>query len=103
MSAINITNENFENEVMNSDKPVILDFWAGWCGPCQMLTPIIDEIAEETKGSVKVGKINVDEESDLARRFQVMSIPTIVSIKDGEMIDKIIGVQSKETILNMVK
>ena len=103
MSAINITNENFENEVMNSDKPVILDFWAGWCGPCQMLTPIIDEIAEETKGSIKVGKINVDEESDLARRFQVMSIPTIVSIKDGEMIDKIIGVQSKETILNMVK
>ena len=71
MSAIKITKQNFENEVINSDKPVILDFWAGWCGPCQMLTPIIDEIANESGNQIKVGKVNVDEENELASKFNV--------------------------------
>jgi len=102
MSAIKITKQNFENEVINSDKPVILDFWAGWCGPCQMLTPIIDEIANESGNQIKVGKVNVDEENELASKFNVMSIPTILAIKDGEVIDKKVGVQAKEAIVAMV-
>lgn len=102
MSAIKITKQNFENEVINSDKPVILDFWAGWCGPCQMLTPIIDEIANESGNQIKVGKVNIDEENELARQFNVMSIPTILAIKDGEVIDKKVGVQAKEAIVAMV-
>ncbi len=102
MSAIKITKQNFENEVINSDKPVILDFWAGWCGPCQMLTPIIDEIANESGNQIKVGKVNIDEENELARQFNVMSIPTILAIKDGEVIDKKVGVQAKEAIVSMV-
>lgn len=102
MSTIKITKQNFENEVINSDKPVILDFWAGWCGPCQMLTPIIDEIANESGSQIKVGKVNIDEENELARQFNVMSIPTILAIKDGEVIDKKVGVQAKEAIVSMV-
>lgn len=102
MSAIKITKQNFENEVINSDKPVILDFWAGWCGPCQMLTPIIDEIANESGNQIKVGKVNIDEENELASKFNVMSIPTILAIKDGEVIDKKVGVQAKEAIVAMV-
>lgn len=102
MSAIKVTKQNYENEVINSDKPVILDFWAGWCGPCQMLTPIIDEIANESGNQIKVGKVNIDEENELARQFNVMSIPTILAIKDGEVIDKKVGVQAKEAIVGMV-
>lgn len=102
MSAIKITKQNFENEVINSDKPVILDFWAGWCGPCQMLTPTIDEIAKESGDQIKVGKVNIDEENELARQFNVMSIPTILAIKDGKVIDKKVGVQAKDAIVSMV-
>lgn len=103
MNVVTVTKQNFENEVMNSDKPVLLDFWAGWCGPCKMLSPVIDEIADETVGKVKVAKINVDEQTELARQFKVMSIPTLVVIKDGQVVNKKVGVLPKENILDMVK
>ncbi len=102
MSTINITKQNFEEEVMNSDKPVLLDFWAGWCGPCNMLSPIIDEVASEVDSKVKVGKVNIDEESELANQFKVMSIPTLALIKDGKVVEKKVGVQPKQAIISMV-
>ena len=101
MSVITITKENFENEVIKSDKPVLLDFWAGWCGPCKMLSPIIDEIAAEHP-EIKVGKINVDEESELAVEFQVMSIPSLFVIKDGEIAKNGVGLMTKNQILDMI-
>lgn len=101
MSVLHITKENFENEVLKSDRPVLLDFWASWCGPCRMVSPIIDEIAEETTDK-KVGKINVDEQPELAQAFGVMSIPTLVVMKDGEVVGQSVGVKSKETILHML-
>ena len=91
MAVITITKENFAQEVLQSEKPVLLDFWASWCGPCRMLSPIVDEVAEE-RGDVKVGKVNVDEEPDLARRFGVMSIPTVVFLKNGQEFDRKVGV-----------
>ena len=100
MSVLTITKENFEKEVMNSDKPVLLDFWASWCGPCRMVSPVVDEIAEEVTGKV-VGKINVDEEPELAQSFGVMSIPTLIVIKSGKVANKSVGVKSKQAILNM--
>ncbi len=102
MSVLTITNSNFESEVIKSEQPVIVDFWATWCGPCRMQSPIVDELAEELS-DVKVGKVNVDEESELARRFRVMSIPTIIVFKDGEEYKKAIGLQSKEQLLDMLK
>ena len=102
MSVLTINNQNFEKEVVKSDKPVLLDFWASWCGPCKMLSPIVDEVAEELNGTVKVGKINVDEESDLASRFQIMSIPTLVVIKDGKEVKRSVGVISKDEVNNLV-
>src|SRR5699024_10043821 len=101
MSALHITKENFENEVLKSDRPVLLDFWASWCGPCRMVSPIIDEIAEETTDK-KVCKINVDEQPELAQAFGVMSIPTLVVMKDGEVVGQSVGVKSKEAILHML-
>ena len=101
MSVLHITKENFENEVLKSDRPVLLDFWASWCGPCRMVSPIIDEIAEETTDK-KVCKINVDEQPELAQAFGVMSIPTLVVMKDGEVVGKSVGVKSKEAILHML-
>lgn len=101
MSVLTITNENFQKEVMESEKTVLLDFWAAWCGPCRMVSPIIDEIAEELD-SIKVGKINVDEQPELASKFQVMSIPTLVVIKNGQIVDKAIGAQPKSQILSML-
>ena len=103
MSVLKITSENFEKEVMQSDKPVLLDFWASWCMPCKMLSPTIDEIAEEVEGKVKVGKINVDEEQKLAQKFNVMSIPTLVIIKDGKVQSTSVGVRSKQEILGMLE
>lgn len=96
-----ITKENFENEVLKSDKPVLVDFWAAWCGPCKMLSPVIDEIAEE-RSDIKVGKINVDEQPELASQFAVMSIPTLIVFKNGEIANKAIGVQPKDAILSML-
>ena len=101
MSVVTITKENFRTEVLESDKPVLVDFWAAWCGPCRMLSPVVDQIAEETTG-VKVGKVNVDEEPELARQFGVMSIPTLVVMKDGKPVDTKVGVQPKAAILAML-
>lgn len=103
MSALKITKENFENEVLNSDKPVLLDFWAAWCGPCKMVAPTIEEVAEETAGSAKVGKVNVDEEPELAQMFKVMSIPTLVVLKNGKIVQSVVGAKSKNDILSMLK
>ncbi|NLJ15678.1 MAG: thioredoxin [Clostridiales bacterium] len=101
MSAITITKENFESEVLKSDKPVLLDFWAAWCGPCRMVSPVVDEIADEEK-SIKVGKVNVDEQPELASQFRVMSIPTLVVIKDGKVVETSVGAKPKNAILAMI-
>ena len=101
MTEIIITKENFENEVLKSDKPVLIDFFATWCGPCRMLAPIIAEIAEERE-DIKVGKINVDEEGELASAFGVSSIPMVVLIKDGKAVDKTVGYCPKENIIDML-
>lgn len=101
MSVLTITKDNFENEVMKSDKPVLLDFWASWCGPCRMVSPLVDEIAEEVSDK-KVGKINIDEQPELAQAFSVMSIPTLVVIKDGKIVNKAVGAKPKSEILNML-
>ncbi|MBR2476988.1 MAG: thioredoxin [Clostridia bacterium] len=101
MAEIKITKDNFEAEVLASDIPVLVDFWATWCGPCQMLSPIIGEIAAEYEGKIKVGKINVDEEGELAMAFRVMSIPTLMLFKDGEAVDTMVGFRSKADIVKM--
>ena len=101
MSAININKNNFQREVMNSDKPVLLDFWAPWCGPCRMVAPIAEEIARERK-DIKVGKVNVDEQPELASRFGVMSIPTLVVMKDGKIVNQAMGARPKNAILGML-
>ena len=102
MSVIKVTNQNFETEVIKSDKPVLIDFFATWCGPCKMVSPIIDEIAEENP-SYKVVKVDVDEEPGLARDFGVMSIPTLVVMKNGEVVRKSTGARPKEEILALIE
>ena len=102
MSVAVITNENFEAEVLKSDKPVLLDFWAGWCGPCRMLSPTVEEIAAENS-DIKVGKVNVDEQPELAQQFNVMSIPMLVAFKNGQAVNSTVGVQPKAAILALVK
>ena len=101
MSVININKNNFQEVVMHSDKPVLLDFWASWCGPCRMVSPIVDEIAAE-RSDIKVGKINVDEQPELAARFGVMSIPTLVVMKNGKVINQAVGARPKAQILAML-
>jgi len=101
MGAIVITQENFEQEVLKSDRPVLLDFWASWCGPCRMVSPIVDDIANEHP-EIKVCKINIDEEPALASRFQVMSIPSLFVVKDGEVVNKSVGAKPKNQILAML-
>ena len=101
MSAININKNNFRNEVLNSEKPVLLDFWAPWCGPCRMVSPIVDEIAAE-RGDIKVGKVNVDEQPELAAQFGVMSIPTLVVMKGGKVANQMVGARPKSQILAML-
>ena len=101
MSAININKDNFRNEVLNSEMPVLLDFWASWCGPCRMVSPIVDEIAAE-RGDIKVGKVNVDEQPELAAQFGVMSIPTLVVMKGGKVVNQMVGARPKAQILAML-
>ena len=103
MSEIKITSANFEAEVKNSDKPVLLDLWAEWCGPCKMLSPIISEIADEYDGKIKVGKINVDDEQQLAAMFGVESIPLVLLVKDGKTVDASVGYRPKEQIKEFIE
>lgn len=102
MAVVKITKDNFENEVVKSDKPVFLDFWATWCGPCQMVGPVVEEISNELS-TIKVGKVNVDEEPELAAQFKVMSIPMMVMMKNGEVVKKTIGAQPKNEILEFIQ
>lgn len=101
MSVITITKDNFEKEVLQSDKPVLVDFWASWCGPCKMLSPIVDEVAGETDAFV-VGKVNVDEQRDLAMQFQVMSIPTLIVFKNGQAVQRSVGAIPKADVYKLV-
>ena len=101
MSAININKNNFQSEVLNSEKKVLLDFWAPWCGPCRMVVPIVEEIADE-RPDIKVGKINVDEEVELASQFGIMSIPTLVVIENGKIVNQAMGARPKDAILAML-
>ena len=101
MSVMHIHKDNFQEEVMNADRPVLLDFWASWCGPCQMLGPVIDQIADE-QDEVKICKVNVDEQPELASQFGVMSIPTLVVMKEGKITNKSVGAKPKEQILAML-
>ena len=102
MAELKITAANFENEVLRSDKPILLDFYADWCGPCKMLSPILHELAEEKSGALKVGKINVDEQMELAQQFRIVSIPTLVVMKDGQIANKAVGAMPKEDILALL-
>ncbi len=102
MSVLNITQENFNTEVLKSDKPVLIDFWAEWCGPCRMLSPVIEELADEVT-EAKIAKINIDEENELAVQFGVMSIPTIIVVKDGKTVSQTVGVQPKQKILQLLQ
>lgn len=101
MAAININQQNFHNEIMNSDKKVLLDFWAPWCGPCRMVVPIVEQIAEE-RNDIKVGKINIDEEPLLAQQFGIMSIPTLLVMQEGKIVNQSIGAKPKGAILSML-
>ncbi|MBE5958389.1 MAG: thioredoxin [Lachnospiraceae bacterium] len=103
MSELKITNSNFKELVMESEQPVLIDFWAPWCMPCRMMSPIIEQLANEYEGKVKVGKVNVDEELELARAFNVMSIPMIALIKDGKVVNSVVGARPKSELEDMIK
>ena len=102
MSVINLNRSNFEEVVLNSDKPVLIDFWASWCGPCRMQSPVIEELGGELEGSAVIAKLNVDENPEIAARFSVMSIPTLIFIKDGKIVGRRTGVTPKATLLSML-
>lgn len=102
MSVLHLTKESFAQEVLNTSLPVLIDFWAPWCGPCRMVSPMIDQIAQELKDSVKVCKINIDEEPELASAFGVMSIPTLLVIQEGKVVDQSVGLKAKEQIKQML-
>ena len=103
MAELKITTENFEHEVMKSNIPVLIDFWAPWCGPCRMMGPVIEQLADEYEGKAKVGKVNVDEEGELSQAFGVMSIPTIVLIKDGKVVKQAVGARPKAEVEAMLQ
>ena len=100
---VHLTLDNFEDEVENSSLPVLVDFWAAWCGPCKMIAPIIDQLADEFDGKVKIAKLNVDENRDLATRFKVMSIPTLLLFKDGEVVNQLIGARPKAELVKLLE
>lgn len=102
MSEIILTKSNFENEVLNYEGKVLVDFWASWCGPCKMIAPVVEEIADEFEGRVKVGKVNVDEEAELSINYQVMSIPTILIFENGKVVNKAIGYRGKEELIELL-
>ena len=99
---ITLKKDTFDGEVIKSEVPVLVDFWASWCGPCRMVLPIIDEIAEEYEGQIKVGKVNVDEEGELASEFAIVSIPTILIFKNGKIIEKVVGARSKDDFCDII-
>ncbi len=103
MSLLNLTEKNFDDEVMKSPLPVLVDFWAEWCGPCRVISPIVEEIANEYKGKLKVAKLNVDEAQELAIRYGVMSIPTLMVFKGGKVVNQIIGAMSKDQLIDKLK
>lgn len=103
MYEITLTSENFKDEVLDSDKPVLVDFWATWCGPCKMIAPIVEEIAKEYEGKVKVGKINVDQQPELASAFNIVSIPTIMIFKNGKIENMVVGYKTKEQLVALLK
>ena len=102
MSVVTLTKDNFTQEVLQSDRPVLVDFWASWCGPCQALGPMVDEVAEE-QSQVKVGKVNVDEQAELAREYRIMSIPTLLVFRDGQLARREVGGRSKEELLELIR
>lgn len=102
MAVLTITNDNFQQEVLNAQQPVLIDFWASWCGPCKMMGPVVDQIAEEN-GNIKVGKINIDEQPDLAQKYGIMSIPTLVLFEGGQLKETSVGLVPKESIEKMFK
>ena len=103
MSAINVNKNNFNQEVLNSDKPVLMDFWAPWCGPCRMVAPIIDELAQEYEGRVTIGKMDVDNNDDVVGQFGIRNIPTVLFFKNGEVVDKIVGATSKDKFVQKIE
>lgn len=100
---LNLTMDNFEDEVENSNLPVLVDFWAAWCGPCKMIAPIIDQLAEEFDGKAKIAKVNVDENRELSMRFQVTSIPTLLLFKDGEVVNQLVGARPKAELVKLLQ
>lgn len=101
MSVINLTSENFEKEVLKEEKPILIDFWAAWCGPCKMMGPVVEQIAEDTRDTAKICKLNIDEELNLATKYNVMSIPTFILFKNGKEVERMIGAMPKEELMKI--